>query len=125
MDENACPRVIFVVDDDAGIRESLEDVLAGEGYCVVSATDGSDALGKLRASPHRLPCVILLDLMMPVMTGSQFYAEKQRDPRLASIPVVLLSADALVREKARAFGAEYLAKPVKLELILEAIARHC
>jgi CheY-like chemotaxis protein len=119
-----CQRIIFVVDDDAGIRDALADVLKDEGYDVVTAVDGQDALMKLRAF-RVVPCVILLDLMMPVMSGPQFYAEQQRDPTLASIPVVVISADANVKQKAAPLGGEYLPKPVRIEQVLSAVDRHC
>lgn len=119
-----CARLVLVVDDDAAIRETMTAILADEGYAVVAAANGAEALDRLRASGAR-PCVILLDLMMPVMNGNQFFSEQQRDPELATIPVVLLSADPNVREKARAFGGDYLAKPVRIERVLDAIERHC
>jgi CheY-like chemotaxis protein len=120
-----CPRVVFVVDDDTAIRDSLADLLGEEGYTVVKAANGREALDKLRADDKGRPCVILLDLMMPVMTGAEFYAEQQLDPALSSIPVVVVSADGNVRVKAKPFGGEYLAKPVRLETVLDAIERHC
>jgi CheY-like chemotaxis protein len=119
-----CSRIIFVVDDDPGIRESLADVLEDEGYTVVTAVDGREALAKLRGQGP-VPCVILLDLMMPVMNGAQFYAEQQRDPALASIPVVVISADDNIRQKAAALGGQYISKPVQIEQVLDAIDRHC
>lgn len=120
----SCGRVVLVVDDDAGIRESLADVLRDEGYQVVTAVDGQDALSKLRE--HRpMPCLILLDLMMPVMSGPQFYAEQQRDPALASIPVVIISADVNVKQKAASLGGKYISKPVEIEKVLDVVVRHC
>lgn len=116
--------MVLVVDDDSGIRETLAEVLHDEGYDVVTAMHGRDALDKLRAD-GRQPCVILLDLMMPVMTGGQFYAEQQKDPKLASIPVVIISADGNVANKAQPFGGEFIAKPVRVEKVLEVIHRHC
>jgi CheY-like chemotaxis protein len=70
----------------------------------------------LRAGP--LPDVILLDLMMPVMNGWQFREEQKKDPRLAAIPVVVLSADSSLRDKAGLFGGKYLSKPVNIESLL-------
>ncbi len=119
-----CDHLVLVVDDDADIRESLSDVLTDEGYQVVTAVDGRDALVKLRG-PGVAPCVILLDLMMPVMSGVEFYAEKQSDPKLSSIPVVIVSADGNVRLKASSLGGEYIAKPVRIEQVLDAVQRHC
>jgi CheY-like chemotaxis protein len=120
-----CERVVYVVDDDQGIREVLAELLGDEGYSVVTATNGQEALDKLRGEPSCKPCVILLDLMMPVMSGSQFYVEQQADPELASIPVVVISADGNVHRKAAQFGGEYLAKPIRIETVLHAIQRHC
>src|SRR5690349_16993945 len=95
-------RRVLVVDDDADIRETVSLILEDEGYEVQSAQDGAAALGVLRAGP--LPDVILLDLMMPVMNGWQFREQQTRDPRLAAIPVVVLSADSSLRDKAVYFG---------------------
>ena len=119
-----CDRVVLVVDDDPDIRDSLADVLKDEGYQVVTAVDGREALVKLRGAGP-VPCLILLDLMMPVMSGPQFYAEKQRDPALAQIPVVIVSADGNVRQKAASLGSEYIAKPVRIEQVLDVLDRHC
>jgi CheY-like chemotaxis protein len=121
----SCPRKVFVVDDDVTIRDSLADLLEEEGYVVVKAANGRDALDKLRADTSGRPCVILLDLMMPIMTGAEFYAEQQLDPELSSIPVVVISADGNVSVKAKPFGGEYLSKPVRLETVLGAVERHC
>jgi CheY-like chemotaxis protein len=120
-----CERVVLVVDDDPAIREALADLLGDEGYHVVTAMNGVEALDKLRAPSQTRPCVILLDLMMPLMNGQQFFAAQQQDAALASIPIVLISADTGVRQKAASFGGEYLAKPVRIETVLEVIERHC
>jgi CheY-like chemotaxis protein len=125
MNQRRDPHTILVVDDDAGIRDTLGDLLADEGYAVLTAAHGLDALTKLRQNGQQKPCVILLDLMMPVMTGAEFYTEQQRDPELASIPVVIISAGAGLPTKAAAFGGAYLAKPLRLETVLETVERYC
>jgi CheY-like chemotaxis protein len=119
-----CERLVLVVDDDTAIRESVADFLSDEGYHVLTASNGQDALALLRHSAGR-PCVILLDLMMPIMSGAEFYTELEADSALASIPVVVISADGNVRQKARAFGGEYLAKPIRIETVLDTVQRHC
>jgi CheY-like chemotaxis protein len=119
-----CERIVLVVDDDHAIRDTLADLLGDEGYQVITAMNGVDALTELRRLPER-PCVILLDLMMPIMSGAQFYAELERDPALAEIPVVVISADGNVQQKAQRFGGEYLAKPIRIETVLGAVERHC
>jgi CheY-like chemotaxis protein len=120
-----CPRAVLVVDDDASIRETLADLLGDEGYQVTTATNGAEALTLLRPPAELRPCVILLDLMMPIMSGQEFYAEQQRDPALAAIPIVVISADRNAALKAPAFGGEYLCKPVRLETVLGVLSRHC
>jgi len=85
----AAPRRVLVVDDDDDIRENLVELLACEGYEVTAAGDGRAALAEAgRARPD----VILLDLMMPVMSGWQFREAQLGDPALAGVPVVVLSA---------------------------------
>ncbi|HWE29697.1 MAG TPA: response regulator [Polyangia bacterium] len=112
------------MDDDPGIRESLADLLHDEGYVVMTAVNGQDALTRLRASGSR-PCVILLDLMMPVMSGPEFYDEMRSDPGLADIPVVVISADGNAKLKAQSMGGELIPKPVRFETVLHAVENHC
>jgi CheY-like chemotaxis protein len=115
---------ILVVDDDAAIREALTAVLEDEGYAVRTAANGRDALQLLRAGGPR-PALILLDLTMPVMSGGEFREEQRRDPALAQIPVVVLSADRSVQAKAAAVQAQgYLAKPVEIDVLLETVSRY-
>jgi CheY-like chemotaxis protein len=97
-------------------------VLVWEGHRVVGAANGREALERLRAMPR--PSLILLDLMMPEMNGAQFRAEQLRDPALASIPVVVVSADAAAEEKAAALGAvACLRKPVDIDDLLDEVKR--
>jgi CheY-like chemotaxis protein len=82
--------VVLIVEDETAARTGMEQILRHAGYSPVSAPNGQEALDLLRAGvPAR---VILLDLMMPVMDGWQFRREQLRDPRLAHIPVIVLSA---------------------------------
>ena len=84
--------IILVVDDDPESRELLSDLLNKEGYLVVCAEDGRQALDYMSSST---PGLILLDLMMPKMSGWEFLAQQKNDPRLASIPVVVISGSGL------------------------------
>lgn len=84
------PRLILVVDDDPDMREALGLLLETRGYRVTSVGNGAEALTTLRAGTR--PCVIVLDLMMPVKNGFEFCAEQRLDTELANIPVVVLSA---------------------------------
>ena len=116
---------LLIVDDDPDIREILVIILEMQGYRVVAATDGADALAKLRGADCPCPCLILLDLMMPGMNGAQFRAEQVNDPALASIPVVVLSGDGRTAEKADLMDLEWLKKPVEFDALLAMIRRFC
>jgi CheY-like chemotaxis protein len=114
----------MVVDDDHEIRDVLKHLLRSEGYDVADASNGREAISRLRESDD--PCLILLDLMMPVMSGWEFRREQRSDPDLASIPVVVISAIGNSREKAAALEAEaYLDKPIDFDELMETVTRHC
>ena len=111
---------ILVVEDDAEIRETLDSLLRIEGYEVVTCANGLEALHRLRSGAHA--DVILLDLMMPVMDGWQFRVQQKRDPDLASLPVIAISADST--PKAAAIDADaYLKKPVDYDTLIDTIER--
>ena len=117
------PKQILIVDDDGDIRETLSQILEEEGYGVLMASNGAEALARLREAP--CPDLILLDLMMPVMDGWQFRTEQRRDPALAEIPVIILSAAGNLHDNTRGFGAAAtIKKPIYLDDLLEAIERH-
>ena len=97
----------------------LTQVLEEEGYAPICAANGLEALRKLRLSPTR-PSLILLDLMMPVMNGWEFRAEQEHDPSLASIPVVVLSAD---RQLTSIDAAHHVKKPIELKTLFDVVAR--
>jgi CheY-like chemotaxis protein len=118
-----CP-MILVVEDDSAIREVLTDVLESEGYQVVNAANGREAIQLLRGTT--LPCLILLDLMMPVMNGWQFRDEQRQDPVLAPVPVVVISADSDLPTKAAAIHAnDFLKKPIELNRLLDTVEQYC
>jgi CheY-like chemotaxis protein len=113
---------LLLVEDDHDVRDAIVDVLRDEGYELVCASDGQEALDLLRGGLS--PALILLDLMMPGMDGFGFRAEQQRDPALSRIPVVVLTADRHAGQRARDLGAEgYLAKPMRLEALISMIRR--
>lgn len=124
MDVGNC-KTVLVVDDDRDIRDVLTDALEAEGYRVITASDGQEALDWLRASTVR-PCVILLDLMMPRMDGLQFRTEQLNEAPFAAVPVIVLSADPSVIATAKSLNfAGSLRKPVQLEALLAAVHAHC
>src|SRR5262245_20335248 len=112
---------ILIVDDDGSIREMLRLFLEMKGYTVSSAINGQDALDHLGQSAE-LPQLILLDLMMPVMSGVEFRAAQRQTPALAGIPVALISADANLRESAPIVNADaYLSKPIDFDVLLATV----
>lgn len=115
------PKCVLVVDDDPDICEVMQMILGARGYRVVTAEGGDEALQLLRAGEE--PCLILLDLMMPGMNGLEFRAEQLRDPVLAAIPVVMISAGGDVVAKAAAVGLPGLLKPIDLDVLLATVAR--
>ena len=111
---------ILLVEDDLDVREALAETLREEGYAVDCATDGIEALDYLRGGGR--PGLILLDLMMPRMSGSEFRLAQKKDPLLVRYPVVLLSADGRMREKAVALEtAGAIRKPIDLDELLRVI----
>ena len=115
---------VLVVDDDVDIRETLVDLLRDEGYRAVGAANGLEALRLLRETEH--PCAIVLDLMMPVMDGEQFRDAQRKDPGIAEIPIVAITAGrhSLARIEGLA-PAAFLPKPLRLEDLLSTLARLC
>ena len=115
---------VLVVDDNIEVRQAFASLLEGEGYRVAEADDGVAALRLLREGQIH-PCLILLDLMMPRMTGWDFRAEQSRDARFARIPVLVVSADPLASQAMHLGAAAVLNKPADLDRLLELVARHC
>ncbi len=106
---------MLVVDDDDDIREVIAEILRTEGYAVTCASNGLKALEELHKAPR--PDLVLLDLIMPVMSGWEVLEQLQIEEGLARIPVVVVSA-------MHAAGArEHLAKPVDLERLLSTVDR--
>jgi CheY-like chemotaxis protein len=111
---------VLVVDDDDDIRETIADALVDCGITVQQAADGAAALARMRTA---VPCMVLLDLMMPVMDGWEVVREMRHDPVLAAVPVCVLSA--LTANRAPPEATRVLRKPARLAAILETIGEHC
>jgi CheY-like chemotaxis protein len=107
---------VMVVDDDAGVRELLREILQLSGLEVLCASDGRDALARLRCGDLR-PDAIVLDLEMPVMNGWQFRSEQLRDSSISHIPVLVASGSD--PDGIRADG--HLRKPYDLDDLLTAL----
>jgi CheY-like chemotaxis protein len=114
---------VLVIDDDRDIRETLQEILEGEGYRVATARNGAEGLTSAR---QLRPCMILLDLFMPVMDGTEFRREQLADAALAEIPVVIVSAAAGLEERiAELRVAAHLEKPLDVEVLFDTVARYC
>jgi CheY-like chemotaxis protein len=128
MDKHAAgldEKPILIIDDDEELRRSMVDLLGELGFAAEAVADGERGLERLTRGPA--PWLILLDLKMPVMDGPAFRAAQRRSAALIAIPVVLVTADADVEERAIALGVEaYLRKPVglrELEPLLRQLER--
>ena len=112
---------VLIVEDDEDIRADLMAILRVKGYPVDQAANGHEALARLRAG--EIPCVVLLDLMMPVMNGWELRAAMKSDPRLAAVPVIIMSGAG--RENERVDADAVLYKPFELSRLLELVGRFC
>jgi CheY-like chemotaxis protein len=118
--------LIMVVEDDPDTLEALQDILTQFGYRSIGAPNGRVALTRLREEGAPQPCVIILDIRMPVMDGWKFRAEQQKDPAIASIPVIFVTADLGAEGAASAAGAAaFVPKPVEVTTLVKAVQRVC
>jgi CheY-like chemotaxis protein len=114
-------RRVLVVEDERTIRKSIAGYLEDAGYTVDEADNGAEALERMRTA---LPDIVVLDLLMPVMGGSAFMQAARQEPRLATVPVILLSAAhdlAQVTEHMQPRAS--LAKPIDLDVLLAVVDR--
>jgi CheY-like chemotaxis protein len=110
---------VLVVDDDDALREAVAETIADAGYVVEQAQNGREALDKMRAAS---PCIVLLDLMMPVMDGWEVVSEMDADPSLSRVPVCVVSAQDRISPPR---NVAVLKKPVSVASLLDAVAAHC
>lgn len=115
---------VLVIEDDPTIREVLVEVLGEHGYEAMGASNGREALDALASTSDR-PCVILLDLMMPVMDGRSFREEQLQCPDLSDIPVIVISAHLDHAAATDLNAAAYLRKPVRLADVLRSVKNYC
>jgi len=118
-EEVASARFVLIVDDDPDLLDVTSFVIENEGMAVETARNGQEALARLGTG--RLPALVLLDLMMPVMNGWEFLAEVAKDPQLLEVPVVVLTAG----EHTEIPGAlAVLSKPMDLKELLRVVERY-
>lgn len=110
---NSSTKHILIVEDSLDLQALLGELFEQEDYKISRAMNGREALDYL-ASVRDLPSLILLDLMMPVMDGIEFREIQRKDPRLAKIPVVVMTADSNSQNKAAELGvSEIIRKPIR------------
>ena len=112
------PECVLVVDDDADVRESLSDLVELGGCLAIGAADGAEALSIIKA---RRPCLVFLDLLMPVMSGNEVIAAMRSDPSLADIPVVISTSAPHLAPA----GIPIVAKPIDVDAIWSWMRRSC
>lgn len=115
---------ILVVDDDESIRDTLVDVLSAEGFRVATAGNAAVAVDRIRSGA--MPNLMLLDLMMPVLSGWEFLVMAEQDEVLGSVPVVVLSAMTAPMGSPNAPGGvkACVRKPVHLDELLSVVSRY-
>ena len=115
---------VLLVDDDADTCEAMRFYLEGCGFTVTKASDGEEALGRMQAGLQ--PCALVLDAHMPVMNGWQLLARLRTAPRLAGIPVIMVSGYSEESGLALRLGVRaYFTKPPDLDALAAAVEEHC
>jgi CheY-like chemotaxis protein len=113
---------VLIVEDEPDVREFMELLLQTSGYETMSAPNGLEALERMRG---RKPCVVLLDLMMPVMNGWEFRERQLEEAGLADVPVVCVSAVFDPQQVASRLHVPCLKKPVEFPALLSEVAQAC
>lgn len=115
-----CPS-IMVIEDDDDIRNTIVELLESEGFKTESAGNGKEALERLSVIPK--PCLVLLDMMMPIMNGREFLDRVMKDAYLAPIPILVVSAVADRVDTAGSVG--FLKKPIDIDIVLKMVHQYC
>lgn len=117
------PTTVLIVEDEPGICEALADLLSDCGYPVATVGDGAAALDYLRTQPR--PGLVILDLMLPTMSGAEFLQELEGDPHLHGVPTAVVSASHELRRELPGPVVARLPKPIDIEMLLDTVAAHC
>ena len=124
MTDPDIPHRVLLVDDDLDILDALGTLIEMKGLRVERAPSAFAALEKLQKG--LVPCLVLLDIRMPGMSGWDLWSWMQRDPTTAGIPVVLISGEGQNRAEALARGVlDVLLKPIDVGRVLETVASCC
>jgi CheY-like chemotaxis protein len=109
-----------VVEDDADVRDSVAELLKLEGYRVITAQNGQEGLERLNELSH--PCLLLLDLRMPVMDGHALLESMERIDDFRSVPVVVMTAEEVRKHR---MASAVLSKPFEPDRLLSAVGAYC
>lgn len=120
---DACRHTILLIEDDPHLRDSVQAVLEVEGFQVVTAEHGLEGLQRLEVTES--PCLIVLDLMMPVMNGWEFLETMRERPDTAQPPVVVVSAAAQLDDVQQRFQCQVLRKPFEVDHLIAVAEQHC
>lgn len=116
---------VLIVDDELEIRRMLVQAFGDEGLPTATAANGKEALAHMRAAAQ-LPSLILLDMMMPVMNGAQFWYALRSNPDWARVPVILLSAGIYLRQAGLILPVvAMMSKPIDLDQLLRLALPYC
>src|SRR3954462_15658626 len=118
---------VLIVEDDPEVREMIRQLVSTEGFHAVAAVDGLEALHLLRTVRHRAPdtpCLVLLDLKMPRLSGNEFRRAQLGDPIVATVPIAVMSGAVDAEEYGQTLGAvATLLKPIDFDILLDVVRR--
>jgi len=120
---------VLIVEDDEPVRNLIATILDASGFCAIAAEDGLEALHVLRTvrrqSPE-IPCLVLLDLALPRLSGREFRRAQLADPNVAQVPVAVISGAADLEARAEGLGAvATISKPIDVDRLMDVVQRHC
>jgi CheY-like chemotaxis protein len=113
-----CQAPVLLVDDEDDLRETLRDLLVDAGFRVEVAANGREAMAILARTK---PCVVILDIIMPEMSGLEVYAAMQANPELVGIPVIVSTSDSSRAPS----GVLLMKKPINVDRLLKTVATLC
>jgi CheY-like chemotaxis protein len=111
---------VLVVEDDPDIRDAVVEVLRLHGFSPWEAVNGRDGLEKLQRMPR--PCIVLLDMMMPVLDGRAFLDQLRNDVTFIALPVVVVSAG---KSDGNEKASEWIRKPFHVDELVDVVSRYC
>lgn len=114
---------VLIVDDDLDLQDIVKNALEIEGYDVLVANNGKEGLEVLSKNAGDISCIIL-DLMMPIMDGTEMLEKVRKDPKLAEIPVIISTAKGSVDQKNIDNSQAVIKKPMKIDVLYNAVSKY-